>query len=65
MKSPCETCERQGCGSYHDQCPEYQEMRKRLDSINQQKYFEKELGGISRDHELKYRKNLKKGKKKP
>ena len=23
--SPCLTCERQGCGAYHDICPDYQE----------------------------------------
>ena len=23
-KSPCATCDRKGCGSYHDECPDYQ-----------------------------------------
>lgn len=23
MKNPCRDCERKGCGSYHDECPEH------------------------------------------
>ena len=23
MICPCKTCKRQGCGNYHDKCPEY------------------------------------------
>lgn len=31
--APCVTCERKGCGSYHDECEEYQaftEYRKQI-----------------------------------
>lgn len=28
MKSPCATCERKGCGAYHDQCEEYQKYHE-------------------------------------
>ena len=24
-KPPCATCEKQGCGAYHDICPDYQD----------------------------------------
>lgn len=26
--APCVTCERKGCGSYHDECEEYQAFRE-------------------------------------
>ena len=29
IANPCKDCERQGCGVYHDKCPEYQEFRKK------------------------------------
>lgn len=28
MKPPCKTCERAGCGVYHDECVEYQKYVK-------------------------------------
>lgn len=31
---PCKDCERKGCGSYHDKCPEYQEYRARVDEVH-------------------------------
>ena len=27
MKNPCMDCPNNGCGVYHDQCPEYQAFR--------------------------------------
>ena len=27
MKTPCVNCERKGCGTYHDECPAYQEFK--------------------------------------
>ena len=33
-KSPCFKCERQGCGSYHDICPEYNDWLRDGISIN-------------------------------
>ena len=28
MNSPCIDCEKKGCGSYHDECPEYNEYKE-------------------------------------
>lgn len=28
MENPCKNCPKQGCGSYHDICPEYIEWKK-------------------------------------
>lgn len=27
-KCPCHTCERKGCGAYHDECKQYQEFHQ-------------------------------------
>ena len=64
MRSPCEKCEKKGCGIYHDLCPQYQEWKEYRQRISDKKSMEHLTGGISRDHELKYRLNLKRGKKK-
>lgn len=31
---PCKTCERKGCGTYHDECPEYLEFRAKVDDVH-------------------------------
>lgn len=31
MKAPCKNCPNKGCGSYHDQCEEYQTYRRATD----------------------------------
>lgn len=28
IKGPCKTCERKGCGSYHDECEAYLKWRE-------------------------------------
>lgn len=28
MKNPCIDCERKGCGSYHDECPEHKKWKE-------------------------------------
>lgn len=33
--APCKDCERKGCGSYHDQCPEYLAWKKELNEANE------------------------------
>ena len=32
MKCPCVTCEKAGCGAYHDSCERYAEWRKEKDA---------------------------------
>lgn len=49
MKNPCHHCERQGCGVYHDKCPEYQEYRKKLE----EEYAER-LKSQQKRHDLNY-----------
>lgn len=34
--APCLTCDRKGCGSYHDQCEAYQNFRKQQMEKNEQ-----------------------------
>lgn len=31
MQAPCKSCNKKGCGSYHDICPEYQTFKKQND----------------------------------
>ena len=31
---PCRDCERKGCGTYHDECPDYQEYRAKVDEVH-------------------------------
>lgn len=61
MKCPCKSCEKVGCGSYHDKCHAYSEWRAFRDEVNRKKADHQELKALSRDHEMKYRKNLRKG----
>ena len=28
LTAPCVNCDKKGCGSYHDKCPEYQQFKK-------------------------------------
>lgn len=35
MKCPCIECEKQGCGTYHDQCVAYLEYKNYLDGIRE------------------------------
>ena len=37
LDAPCKDCPKKGCGSYHDQCPEYQEFRKEKERIYAEK----------------------------
>ena len=34
MICPCKGCKNTGCGSYHDQCEQYQEYKKEMVKIN-------------------------------
>ena len=58
MKSPRENCEKQGCGKDHDTCQPYIEWKEWRKGIAEKRKADSETGGISRDHEMKYRKNL-------
>ena len=61
MICPCKGCPKKGCGSYHDICPDYQPWAKSEKKKKAKIQAENEIKSLSRDHELKYRKNLKKG----
>ena len=61
MICPCKTCDRKGCGSFHDSCEAYQEWSAWNEEKNRKKAAEKEANGLSRDHEMKYRRNIKTG----
>lgn len=47
MKAPCLSCEKRGCGSYHDECQKYQEFvrefGKQREDIQTQHYFASQL----------------------
>lgn len=55
MICPCKNCEKKGCGSYHDQCNEYQVWSDWRKQFNQNRLMDQEMLQISRDHERKYR----------
>ena len=61
MICPCKKCPRKGCGSYHDVCPDYQPWVKEENAKKEKRKAEQEVRQLSRDHELKYRRNLKEG----
>ena len=61
MICPCKGCAKAGCGSFHDECEPYRSWRQEKDRENNARYHAHDLDGLSRDHEINYRKNLKKG----
>lgn len=61
MICPCKTCDRKGCGSYHDSCEPYKEWAAANKEKNEKRKAEKDVRQLSRDHEMKYRRNLKTG----
>ena len=46
--APCGNCDRKGCGSYHDICPEYLEYRKHRDEANNKSYDYREYAYMRR-----------------
>lgn len=56
LTAPCIDCDKKGCGSYHDKCPEYQQFKQEK---------EKELTErLKRRHQLdEYMNSIKDGKK--
>lgn len=61
MTCPCRDCERKGCGSYHSHCEKFTEWQEWKAEGNKRRQADKETRQLSRDHELKYRRNLKTG----
>jgi coenzyme F420-reducing hydrogenase beta subunit len=37
---PCKDCEKQGCGTYHDQCPEYKNYKERIAEVHRRNNVE-------------------------
>lgn len=64
MKCPCKDCEKKGCGSFHDSCENFKKWTASRQEANKIKWLEQDSRSMSRDHEIKYRKNLKQGRKK-
>ena len=60
MKCPCRGCTSRKLNC-HGFCDEYKAWREWKDEVNRKKQQDQEMKALSRDHELKYRKNLKKG----
>ena len=58
MKCPCKGCFKRKLGC-HGFCEEYKTWREWYNRINQKRQAENATKQLSRDHELKYRKNLK------
>ena len=60
MKCPCKGCDHRKLGC-HGFCNEYKEWRIEIDERNRNRQKENDSRQLSRDHELKYRRNLKEG----
>lgn len=63
MICPCKGCEKAGCGEYHDTCERYLAWTDERKAYNNRRHAEDDCRQLSRDHEMKYRKNLKQGRK--
>ena len=37
---PCGTCERKGCGAYHDECEKYKEFKQQITDIRVKRQME-------------------------
>lgn len=62
MKSPCTPdCERRSI-TCHCECKAYKDFRAERDELNQRKFMQTENRPFPRNHEMKYRKNLKAGR---
>ncbi|MBQ1779299.1 MAG: hypothetical protein IIZ93_14185 [Acidaminococcaceae bacterium] len=61
MKCPCKGCEKVGCGSFHDRCEAYQAWTAENARASEKRAAEVDMRNLSRDHEMKYRRNLKGG----
>lgn len=60
MKCPCKACENRKLGC-HGSCEQYQQWTADRHEINRKRFIEGINTQRSRDHEMKYRKNLKQG----
>ena len=58
MKCPCKGCVDRTV-TCHGRCPRYEEFKKDKEEQNKRKYLENDAKQLSRDHEIKYRRNLK------
>ena len=60
MKCPCKGCDHRKLGC-HGFCDEYKKWRDNRDEICKKRQAYHDANGLSRDHEMKYRRNLKAG----
>lgn len=63
METPCKTCDRKGCGAFHDQCETYQAWKGQIDEGNRKKQLRNDAFALSSDHKKKYWQQLKGGRK--
>lgn len=60
MRCPCKGCDRRKLGC-HGRCEQYKAWTASRHEINRKRYAEQDVRQLSRDHERKYRRNLKQG----
>lgn len=41
MVVPCKSCDKRGCGPYHDKCEKYQAYKREVESYKKKRYVEK------------------------
>lgn len=63
MKCPCKDCFDRTI-TCHGFCEDYKKWREWRSEINEKRKNDQEVRTMSRDHEIKYRKNLKQGRTK-
>ena len=60
MKCPCKGCDHRKLGC-HGNCEQYKAWAEEREEINRKRYAAQDARQLSRDHEMKYRRNLKQG----
>lgn len=55
--TPCCSCSRRGCGSYHDQCEKYQQFKEQKAAINAARMQKSEIYGHCIDTKNRIKKN--------
>lgn len=67
MNAPCFGCEHNGCGDYHDRCPEYQKYKQEQAKIAKKKREEMKIQGaiVAHIHSMRTKSNSHKVTKSP
>ena len=62
MICPCKECENQGCGAYHSECEKFAGWQEWRSEGIRRRMADADNRQISRNQEMKYRRNLKQGR---